>query len=183
MSKSRDSRSRRRSQRQRRARLRRLVWARVGPLAQRDPLFAAFYQTAPTVHHLAYNYLICAERAHCSDDKCLRDRGHPGLPPWPEHLARVTFADDNCAISALTAALAVRQFAMRIVADVIALQDYGTPQQQLEMVLQRLIFPISAQLVGGPPHMYPSSTAVAIAAFARMIDHPNSSLVVFSRLT
>lgn len=124
MSKSRDSRSRRRSQLQRRARLRRLVWARVGPLAQRDPLFSAFYQTAATVHHLAYNYLICAERAHCNDDKCLRDRGHPGLPPWPEHLARVTFADDNSAISALTAALAVRQFAMRMVADVIAAQEH-----------------------------------------------------------
>ncbi len=125
MSKSRDSRIRRCSRRQARARLRQLVWARVGPLAQREPLLNAYYQTSATIHHLAYNYLIHAEIAHCNDDKCLRDRGHPGLPPWPEHLACPTFADDNAAICAITTALAVRDFAQRILADCIRGQDVG----------------------------------------------------------
>lgn len=125
MSKSRDSRTRRCSQRQRRARLRQLVLARVGPLAFRDPLLTSFYQTASTIHRLAYNYLIAAESAHCSDDKCLRERGHPGLPPWPEHLACPMFADDNAAICAITTALAVRHFAQRILADFICGQVEG----------------------------------------------------------
>lgn len=125
MSKSRDSRIRRCSRRQARARLRQLVWARVGPLAQREPLLNAYYQTTPTIHHLAYNYLIHAERAHCSDDKCLRERGHPGLPPWPEHLAVAVFPDDNSAIWAITSALAVRDFAQRILADFMRSQDDG----------------------------------------------------------
>jgi hypothetical protein len=94
-------------------------------------LLNSYYQTAPTIHHLAYNYLIHAERAHCSDDKCLRERGHPGLPPWPEHLAVPVFPDDNSAIWAITSALAVRHFAQRILADFIR-EDAGRQWAKLQ---------------------------------------------------